>query len=95
MERIGVIRMPSPIFNAMNNGQAPNQGGPFDLVRQYNNFRQDPFTFMLRTKGIDIPKEYANDPKGAVQYLLNNGQMTNQQLDYLKSMARQMNIPIN
>ena len=86
--------MASPIFNAMNSQQqAPN--GQMDVVRQFNSFRQDPFAFMLQRKGIKIPQEYQNDPEGAVRYLLNNGQMTQDQLNFLKGIARKMNIPLN
>lgn len=83
--------MANPLFNAMNNQRPQN----FDLIQQYNNFRHDPFTFMLRTKGIDIPKEYHNDPQGAVQYLLNSGQMSPEQLNYMKELAQRMGVPIN
>lgn len=75
--------MPSPIFDAMNS--RPPQ---LDIIQQYNSFRQDPFTFLLKTKGIDIPQQYRNDPQGAVTYLLNSGQMSQEQLAYIKSMAQ-------
>lgn len=84
--------MASPIFEAMNNNQPKDN---FDVIRQFNTFRQDPFNFMLRNKGINIPKEYRNDPQGAVQYLLNSGQMTDEQLEYLKHVAYRMGIPLN
>lgn len=83
--------MASPIFEAMNSNQPKDN---FDVIRQFNTFRQDPFNFMLRNKGINIPKEYRNDPQGAVQYLLNSGQMTDEQLEYLKHVAYRMGIPL-
>lgn len=85
--------MANPIFDAMNNNQ--NNQSQLDIVRQFGAFRQDPFEFMLQRKGINIPKEYRNDPHGAVQYLLNSGQMTDEQLTYLKNVAWRMGIPIN
>lgn len=87
--------MANPLFNAMNN-QPPNQGGPFDIIRQYNSFRQDPFTFMLKAKGIQIPKEYLNDPEGAVRYLMSSGNLTQSDLQTVKDVANRMgiNIPI-
>ena len=87
--------MGSPIYDAMRPNNPPQNKGKLDLIKQYNSFKQDPFTFMLRNRGIDIPTEYRNDPKGAVQYLLNNGQMTTEQLEYMKSLAAQMGVPLN
>lgn len=83
--------MASPIFEAMNK---PNQG-KLDIIRQYNTFRQNPINFMLQNKGISILQEYQNDPKGAIQYLINSGQMTEEQLAYLKGMAQKMGMPLN
>ena len=39
---------------------------------------------------VDLPKEYANDPKGAVQYLLNNGKMNQTGLNRLMQIATRM-----
>lgn len=84
--------MPSPIFDAMNvRGPQPRS---MNLIQQYNNFRQDPFMFMLQNKGIQIPEEYRNNPQGAVNYLMQSGQMTPEQLEYIKSTARRMGLQI-
>lgn len=88
--------MPSPIYDTMNNRQIPppNQS-KLNLIAQYNSFAQDPFTFMLQQRGIDIPKEYRNNPKGAVEYLVNSGKMSNEQLNYMKELARSMGVQLN
>ena len=82
-------------MNSLYQSLNPNpQPGKMDLIKQYNSFRQSPFDFMMRNKGIDIPKEYRNNPEAAVQYLMNSGKMTQQQLDYILSTARRMGIQI-
>jgi len=60
---------------------------------QFNNFINNPIQFLLQ-KRINIPPQYANDPRAAVQYLLNSGQMTQQQLELLRNRASQMGIKV-
>lgn len=66
-----------------------NQG----MEGQFNNFINNPIQFLLQ-KRINIPPQYANDPRAAVQYLLNSGQMTQQQLELLRNRASQMGIKV-
>lgn len=91
-----VIRMPSPIFDAMNSQQPASQPtrNPYEMVRQFGAFKQDPFGFMMKRRGINIPQEYRNDPQAAVQYLINSGTLTPQDLDYLKGVAINMGIQL-
>lgn len=49
---------------------------------------------MMRNRGIDIPMEYRNNPEAAVQYLMNSGQLTQEQLDFMISAARRMGVQI-
>lgn len=60
----------------------------------FNQFMQNPVQWLMQRK-INIPQEYANDPHGAVQYLLNNGQMTQDQLNMLTQKANQMGIKLS
>lgn len=57
----------------------------------YNQFRQNPLQFLLQRK-INIPQEYANNPQGAVQYLMSTGQMSQNTFENLRSKAAQMGI---
>jgi hypothetical protein len=41
----------------------------------------------LIEKNINIPQEYMNNPKSAVQYLLNSGQMSQSSLNDIKQKA--------
>lgn len=63
------------------------------MMSQFNLFRQNPLQFLLQRK-INIPHEYANNPQGAVQYLMNSGQMSQQTFENLRERASQMGINI-
>lgn len=58
----------------------------------FSNFMRNPLQFIAQKRGINIPNEYANNPQAAVQYLLNSGQMTPEQLQQLKNKATQMGV---
>lgn len=60
-----------------------------EFSQAFSQFRQNPMGFMMAHK-LNIPPEYQNDYKGAVQYLLNTGQMSQDQLNALLSQARQI-----
>lgn len=67
-----------------------NQFDPFgsrkNMQKQYNNFQQNPMQYLMQNK-LNIPPEYANDPDGAIQYLMSSGQLTQQQYDYARQFA--------
>lgn len=63
------------------------------MMSQFNTFKQNPFQFLLQHK-INIPNEYANNPQGAVQYLMNAGQMSQETFEGLRSKASQMGFNI-
>ncbi len=56
-------------------------------------FMQNPIQWLAQ-KQIDVPAEYRNDPHGAVQYLLNTGKMTQDQLNVLTQKANQLGIKL-
>lgn len=59
----------------------------------YNSFRQNPWGFLLQRK-INLPQEYANNPQGAVQYLMNTGQMSQTTFESLRGKAAQMGMTL-
>ena len=61
------------------------------MKNQFNNFMKNPLQFLLQRK-INIPQEYANNPQGAIQYLMSTGQMYQQTFENLRSKAAQMGI---
>lgn len=76
--------MANPLFN-----EQMNRG----FMSQFNQFRQNPMQFLASNR-INIPQQFANDPHGAVQYMLNNGQMSQEQLNKLTQMAQNMGIKL-
>lgn len=65
----------------------------FPTVQAFNSsfqqFRKDPMQYLL-SKKLNIPSEFQGDYQGAVQYLLNTGQMSQEQLNSLLNVARQI-----
>ena len=63
------------------------------VIGQFKNFMSNPMQFLMSRK-INIPEQFANDPHGAVQHLLNSGQMSQTQLNNLTQMASRMGIKL-
>lgn len=66
---------------------------PNPMMNQFNSFRQNPMQFLLQRK-IQIPNEYANNPQGAVQYLMSTGRMSQETFESLRNEASQMGVNI-
>lgn len=81
--------MANSVFNALGGG-APING----MMQQFNAFRANPMQFLIQRR-INLPQQYANDPRGAIQYLMNSGQMNQQTFDHLAQMAQQMGVKLN
>lgn len=64
-----------------------------DIMNQFNQFRQNPMAFLMQKK-INIPPEYSSDPRGAVQYLMNTGQMSQETFEQVRSRASQMGVKL-
>ena len=64
-----------------------NQG----MMSQFGNFMRNPMAFLMQRR-INVPPQYANDPQGAVQYLLSTGQMSQETYQTLRSKAEQMGV---
>ena len=63
------------------------------MMNQFNSFMQNPLRFLLQ-RNINIPNEYANNPQGAVQYLMNTGRMSQETFEGLRNEASQMGVNI-
>lgn len=59
------------------------------FMGQFQGFIKNPMQYMLQRK-LNIPQQYMNDPAGAIQYLMNKGQMTQQQYNSLQQMSKQI-----
>lgn len=57
------------------------------LFSMYSQLVQNPNQFLEK---LNIPQEYANNPQGAIQYLMNNGRITQQQYNVASNQFKQM-----
>ena len=64
-----------------------NQG----MMSQFGNFMRNPLQFLMQRR-INVPPQYANDPEGAVRYLLSSGQMSQETYQLIRSTAEQMGV---
>ena len=64
-------------------------GSMNNFVGRFQQFMGNPMQFMIQNK-MNIPQEYANDPGNAIQYLVNNGKISQEQLQWAQNMAGQI-----
>ena len=64
-----------------------------DIMNEFNLFIQNPMAFLMQRK-INIPPEYSWNPKGAVQYLMNTGQMSQYTFEQIRNGASQMGVKL-
>ena len=64
-----------------------NQG----MMSQFGDFMRNPLQFLMQRR-INVPPQYANDPEGAVRYLLSSGQMSQETYQLIRSTAEQMGV---
>ena len=62
-----------------------------NMANQFNIFMKNPMQFLI-SKRINIPQEYANNPQGAVQYLMSTGKMSQMTFENLRGQASQMGV---
>ena len=57
------------------------------LMNMYSAFKQNPERLFQQ---YNIPTQYINDPQGAIQYLMNNGKITQQQYNNANNLYKQL-----
>lgn len=57
------------------------------LFNAYTQLMQNPAQLLQQ---LNIPQEYVNDPQGAIQYLMNNGKITQQQYNSASNQLKQL-----
>lgn len=63
------------------------------FMGQFQNFLRNPMQTMMQRR-LNLPQNWMQDPRGAVQQLMNSGQLSQQQFNQLQQMAGQiMNQP--
>lgn len=83
--------MANDILGKMNSPTPTGNGNGLigKLKQSLGQFRQNPFEFLVKQK-LNIPDEMQYNPEAIVQYLMNTGQMSQQQFDYLQNMKQQI-----
>jgi hypothetical protein len=61
------------------------------IQSQYQQFKSNPMSFLIQ-RNVNIPQEYMNNPEQAVQYLLQNGQMSQDAFNQISQMASQLGL---
>lgn len=56
------------------------------LMSQFQQFKSNPMSFLLQ-RNVNIPQQYLNNPEEAVKYLMNNGQMSQEQYNQISQIA--------
>lgn len=64
------------------------------FAQSLNICRQNPFQFLLNMK-FNIPHELQDDPEKIVQYLMNTGKMTQNQLQQVQAFKSQIESNFN
>ena len=72
--------MANNLFNTLNGG---------GMMSQLQRLRANPLQFLMNHR-LNIPQELQNNPQGIVQYLLNTGQMSQNDFNNLQSRVRQL-----
>lgn len=62
-----------------------------DLAQKYQQFTRNPIGSLLQMRpNVQIPQDITNSPQAVVQYLVNSGQMTQEQLKEFEQAAQQI-----
>lgn len=61
------------------------------IQSQFQQFKSNPMSFLIQ-RNINIPQQYMNNPEQAVQYLLQNGQMSQDAFNQISQMASQLGL---
>ena len=80
------------MFTQLN--QLKNNPAQFLLERKFNinpNMTQSPQKMIESITGMPIPNEFANNPHGYFEYLMTNGQLSQQQIAQYQTSAKFFN----
>ena len=64
-------------------------GSMQNFMGQFRGLMNNPMQFMMQRR-LNLPQNWMQDPNGAIQSLMNNGQLSQQQYNQLQQMARQI-----
>lgn len=70
--------------------QMPQMPDPFGGINNFiaglKEYFSNPMGYMAK-KGLQIPEQYANNPDGAIQYLMDEGKITQAQYNWAKKVS--------
>ena len=64
----------------------PNPGNMMQMLGMLPKFMQNPMSAMMEC-GMNVPQNIRDNPQAITNYLLNSGQMTQEQYDTVSSLA--------
>jgi hypothetical protein len=59
------------------------------MLGRFRNFMGNPMQFLAQNR-LNIPPNVGNDPQSIMQYLMNSGQLSQEQYNWAASMAKQI-----
>ena len=59
------------------------------LENLYQQFKSNPMSFLIQ-RNVNIPQQYLNNPEAAVKYLMNNGQMSQEQYNQINQLKTRL-----
>ena len=60
-----------------------------NMFQQFQQFRQNPMQWRA-SRGMQVPQQIAGDPNAIIQYMMNNGKLSQEQYNQAAQMAQQM-----
>lgn len=60
-----------------------------NMMAMLQQFKANPMQFLMQRR-FNVPQNIANDPNAIMQYLVNSGQVTQQQINQAYQMAKQI-----
>ena len=70
-------------------GNQPEQQATPNISEMYQNFKRNPIEFLAKSK-LNIPQNVGNNPQDIIQYLMNSGQVSQQQIIQAQNMLPQI-----
>ena len=64
-------------------------GSMSGFIGQFRGFMSNPMQYMMQNK-FNIPQQFQNDPNQAIQYMMNNGQLSQEDYNKACQMASQI-----
>lgn len=64
-------------------------GSMQNMVNKFRGFMQNPIQFMVQNK-LNLPQNFNGNANDAIQYLMNSGQLSQEQYNWANGMAKRI-----